>query len=116
LTVMGGPNVVRGGSHSGNVAAAELARQGLLDILSSDYVPASLLSAALRLVRDGLATLPEAIAMVSLNPARATGLQDRGALQDGLRADLIQVRMVDLPDGSQHGVVRAVWREGQRVL
>lgn len=116
LTVMGGPNVVRGGSHSGNVAAAELARQGLLDILSSDYVPGSLLSAALRLVRDGLATLPEAISMVSLNPARATGLHDRGALQDGLRADLIQVRLVDLPDGSQHGVVRAVWREGQRVL
>lgn len=116
LTVMGGPNVVRGGSHSGNVAAAELARQGLLDILSSDYVPGSLLGAALRLVRDGLATLPEAIAMVSLNPARATGLQDRGALQDGMRADLIQVRLVDLPDGSQHGVVRAVWREGQRVL
>ncbi|MDZ4100152.1 MAG: alpha-D-ribose 1-methylphosphonate 5-triphosphate diphosphatase [Hydrogenophaga sp.] len=116
LTVMGGPNVVRGGSHSGNVAAAELARQGLLDILSSDYVPGSLLSAALRLVHDGLATLPEAISMVSLNPARATGLHDRGALQDGLRADLIQVRLVDLPDGSQHGVVRAVWREGQRVL
>lgn len=116
LTVMGGPNVVRGGSHSGNVAAAELARQGLLDILSSDYVPGSLLGAALRLVRDGLATLPEAVAMVSLNPARATGLHDRGALQDGLRADLIQVRLVDLPDGSQHGVVRAVWREGQRVL
>ncbi|MDP2015792.1 alpha-D-ribose 1-methylphosphonate 5-triphosphate diphosphatase [Hydrogenophaga sp.] len=116
LTVMGGPNVVRGGSHSGNVAAAELARQGLLDILSSDYVPGSLLGAALRLVRDGLATLPEAVAMVSLNPARATGLHDRGALQDGMRADLIQVRLVDLPDGSQHGVVRAVWREGQRVL
>ncbi|MDM7942210.1 MAG: alpha-D-ribose 1-methylphosphonate 5-triphosphate diphosphatase [Hydrogenophaga sp.] len=116
LTVMGGPNVVRGGSHSGNVAAAELARAGLLNILSSDYVPGSLLGAALRLAHDGLATLPEAVAMVSLNPARATGLHDRGALQPGLRADLIQVRLVDLPDGSQHGVVRAVWREGRRVL
>lgn len=116
LTVMGGPNVVRGGSHSGNVAAAELARQGLLDILSSDYVPASLLGAALRLERDGLATLPEAVAMVSANPARATGLHDRGALCEGMRADLIRVRLVDLPDGSRHGVVRAVWREGRRVL
>ncbi len=116
LTVMGGPNVVRGGSHSGNVAAAELARLGLLDILSSDYVPASLLGAALRLVQDGLATLPQAVAMVSANPARATGLHDRGALVAGLRADLVQVRLVDLPDGTQHGVVRAVWREGQRVL
>lgn len=116
LTVMGGPNVVRGGSHSGNVAAAELARHGLLDILSSDYVPASLLGAALRLERDGLATLPEAVAMVSANPARATGLHDRGALCEGMRADLIRVRLVDLPDGSRHGVVRAVWREGRRVL
>ena len=48
LTVMGGPNVVRGGSHSGNVSAADLARHGLLDILSSDYVPGSMLSAMAR--------------------------------------------------------------------
>jgi alpha-D-ribose 1-methylphosphonate 5-triphosphate diphosphatase len=89
---------------------------GLLDILSSDYVPASLLGAALRLVQDGLCTLPQAVAMVSANPARATGLHDRGALVAGLRADLVQVRLVDLPDGKQHGVVRAVWREGRRVL
>jgi alpha-D-ribose 1-methylphosphonate 5-triphosphate diphosphatase len=116
LNVMGGPNVVRGGSHSGNVAAAELARLGLLDILSSDYVPSSMLSAALRLVADEIATLPQAVAMVTSNPARATGLHDRGALQTGLRADLIQVRPIKLPDGSAHGVVRAVWREGRRVL
>jgi alpha-D-ribose 1-methylphosphonate 5-triphosphate diphosphatase len=116
LNVMGGPNVVRGGSHSGNVAAADLARLGLLDILSSDYVPGSLISAALRLVADELATLPEAIAMVTDNPARATGLTDRGRLETGMRADLVQVKLVKLPDGSRHGVVRAVWREGQRVL
>ena len=116
LTVMGGPNVVRGGSHSGNVAAAELARLGLLDILSSDYVPASLLGAVLRLVEDGITSLPEAVAMVTHNPARATGLHDRGSLVPGLRADLIQVRLVDLPDGSRHGVVRGVWREGVRVM
>ena len=116
LTVMGGPNVVRGGSHSGNVAAAELARLGLLDILSSDYVPGSLLGAVLRLVQEGICSLPEAVAMVTSNPARATGLHDRGSLEPGLRADLIQVRVVDLPDGSRHGVVRGVWREGVRVI
>ena len=116
LTVMGGPNVVRGGSHSGNVAAADLARHGLLDILSSDYVPGSLLSAVLRLVSDEILSLPEAVAIVSRNPARATGLHDRGAIQPGLRADLVQVRVVDMPNGLRHGVVRAVWREGQRVL
>ncbi|MES1162656.1 MAG: alpha-D-ribose 1-methylphosphonate 5-triphosphate diphosphatase, partial [Rhizobacter sp.] len=115
-TVMGGPNVVRGGSHSGNVAASELAREGLLDILSSDYVPGSLMSAAMRLVSDGILTLPRAVAMVSLTPARATGLLDRGAIEPGLRADLVQVRMAELPDGSRHAVVRAVWREGQRVI
>ena len=116
LTVMGGPNVVRGGSHSGNVAAADLARHGLLDILSSDYVPGSLLSAVLRLVADEILSLPEAVAIVSRNPARATGLHDRGAIQPGLRADLVQVRVVNMPNGVRHGVVRAVWREGQRVL
>ncbi|UCU92458.1 alpha-D-ribose 1-methylphosphonate 5-triphosphate diphosphatase [Hydrogenophaga taeniospiralis] len=116
LTVMGGPNVVRGGSHSGNVAAADLARHGLLDILSSDYVPGSLLSAVLRLVADEILSLPEAVAIVSRNPARATGLHDRGAIELGLRADLVQVRVVNMPNGLRHGVVRAVWREGMRVL
>lgn len=116
LTVMGGPNVVRGGSHSGNVAAAELARQGLLDILSSDYVPGSLLSAVMRLVHDDLLSLPEAVATVTRNPARAAGMLDRGELVPGLRADLIQVHIAELPDGSQQAVVRSVWREGLRVL
>jgi len=115
-TVMGGPNVVRGGSHSGNVAASELAKLGLLDILSSDYVPGSMLSGAMRLVRDGLMNLPQAVATVSRTPALATGLSDRGAIAVGLRADLIQVRMATLPGGQEHPVVRAVWREGRRVL
>ena len=114
--VMGGPNVVRGGSHSGNVAAAELARHGLLDVLSSDYVPGSLLSAAMRLVDDGILTLPQAVSTVTHNPAKATGLNDRGQIAMGLRADLIQVRIVQLPQGKHHSVVRAVWREGARVL
>ncbi|VTU46715.1 Alpha-D-ribose 1-methylphosphonate 5-triphosphate diphosphatase (plasmid) [Variovorax sp. SRS16] len=115
-TIMGGPNVVRGGSHSGNVAAAELARRGLLDILSSDYVPSSLLSAVMRLVDDGIYTLPQAVATVTSAPARATGLSDRGAIAPGLRADLVQVRMTELPGGARHAVVRGVWREGRRVL
>lgn len=110
-TVMGAPNVVRGGSHSGNVAAAELARLGLLDSLSSDYVPASLLMAAFRLVPEAGFTVPQALATVSLNPARAAGLLDRGEIAPGLRADLVQVRLV----GAQP-VVRAVWREGVRVV
>jgi alpha-D-ribose 1-methylphosphonate 5-triphosphate diphosphatase len=108
--VMGAPNVVRGGSHSGNVAAVDLARLGLLDSLSSDYVPASLLMAAFKLTADAGYSLPQAVATVSLNPARAVGLADRGEIALGLRADLVQVRLI----GSQP-VVRAVWREGRRV-
>jgi alpha-D-ribose 1-methylphosphonate 5-triphosphate diphosphatase len=98
------------------VAAAHLAAVGLLDMLSSDYVPASLLTAAWRLVTLGHLTLPQAVATVSLNPAQAVGLSDRGALATGLRADLVRVRLVDLGDGQPHPVVRAVWRGGQRVL
>ena len=116
LTVMGGPNVVRGGSHSGNVAASDLARKGLLDVLSSDYVPGSLLSAATRLVDDGIMPWHAAVQLVTLNPARAAGMQDRGALQQGLRADLVQVRMASMPCGTRQPVVRGVWREGVRVL
>lgn len=109
--MMGAPNLIRGGSHSGNVAAQALAEAGHLDILSSDYVPASLLMAAFLLPeRSPAITLPEALATVTANPARATGLADRGALAPGLRADLVRVRLAEgLP------VVREVWRTGARV-
>ena len=114
-TVMGAPNVVRGGSHSGNVAAAELARLGLLDALSSDYVPASLLMAAFRLTSEAGFRIAQAVATVSLNPARAVGLLDRGEIAPGLRADLVQVRLVG-EQPAQFPVIRAVWREGVRVV
>jgi alpha-D-ribose 1-methylphosphonate 5-triphosphate diphosphatase len=109
--MMGAPNLIRGGSHSGNVSAAALAEAGLMQVFSSDYVPGSLLLAAFRLPEQVPAiALPEAVAMVSRNPAVATGLQDRGAIAPGLRADLVRVRVVaGMP------VVREVWREGARV-
>lgn len=109
-TIMGAPNVVRGGSHSGNVAAIDLARNRTLDVLSSDYVPASLLPAALILQRDAGWTLPEAVATVTRNPARAAGLADRGEIAVGQRADLVRMRMVD-----GHPVVLGVWRAGAKV-
>jgi alpha-D-ribose 1-methylphosphonate 5-triphosphate diphosphatase len=108
--VMGAPNVVRGGSHSGNVAAIELAQLKLLDVLSSDYVPGSLLHAAFMIHASGGFTLPAAIATVSANPARAVGLEDRGAIDVGKRADLVHVGVID-----GHPVVRGVWRGGIRV-
>ncbi|MEX3007368.1 alpha-D-ribose 1-methylphosphonate 5-triphosphate diphosphatase [Hoeflea sp. TYP-13] len=109
--LMGAPNVVRGGSHSGNVAAGELAEHGLLDILSSDYIPFSLIQSAFALgERVDSITLPEAICMVSKNPARSCGLDDRGEIAVGKRADLVRV-CVD----HHVPVVRTVWREGRRV-
>ncbi|MFL4473798.1 alpha-D-ribose 1-methylphosphonate 5-triphosphate diphosphatase [Paeniglutamicibacter sp. MACA_103] len=90
-TVAGAPNVLLGRSHSGNVSALELARAGVLDILASDYLPSSLLSAAFELARLGHATLPAAIAMVTVNPAVAAGLHDRGVLEAGYRADVVLV-------------------------
>ncbi|PWJ21892.1 alpha-D-ribose 1-methylphosphonate 5-triphosphate diphosphatase [Jannaschia seohaensis] len=107
--MMGAPNVIRGGSHSGNVAAMDLAEAGLLDILSSDYVPAALLLAAMRLgERSG--DMAAAVATVTAAPARAVGLTDRGRIAPGLRADLIRVRMREGFPG-----VEAVWSEGARV-
>jgi len=110
--LMGAPNVVRGGSHSGNIAAADLAQRGVLDILSSDYYPASLLQAAFLLAAfDNSYDLPKAIATVSLLPAQAVGLDDRGEIRPGLRADLLQAS-----DRQGQPVVRQVWRQGRRVF
>jgi alpha-D-ribose 1-methylphosphonate 5-triphosphate diphosphatase len=110
--LMGAPNVVRGGSHSGNVAAEALARAGVLDILSSDYVPASLLMGAFALAqRIPSYGLAQAMRTVSLNPARAAGLGDRGRIAAGLRADLVRVHCSEgLP------IVREVFRGGRRIL
>jgi alpha-D-ribose 1-methylphosphonate 5-triphosphate diphosphatase len=109
--LMGAPNVMRGASHSGNVSARTLASDGLLDILSSDYIPFSLIQSAFFLgdMVEGI-SLPQAVAMVSKNPAEAVGLNDRGMIEQGRRADLVRVRVDDhVP------VVRTVWRQGRRV-
>ncbi|MFZ9949638.1 MAG: alpha-D-ribose 1-methylphosphonate 5-triphosphate diphosphatase [Gemmobacter sp.] len=107
--MMGAPNLIRGGSHSGNVAAEELAQAGLLDAFSSDYVPAALLQAAVRLapIAGGMAG---AIATVTAAPAAAAGLADRGRLAPGLRADLLRF-------GLTLGAPRVVetWVQGRRV-
>lgn len=108
--IMGAPNRVRGASHSGNVSAGALAQNGLIDVLSSDYVPASLLHAAFLLQQDGF-TLPAALATVSCHPARMIGLADRGQIAPGLRADFIRVRLF-----GQLPVVLGVWKDGQQII
>ena len=106
--IAGAPNIVRGGSHSGNVAAADLLASEAVDAFASDYVPSSLVEAAFACAeRIGL---PRAIAMVTEQPARLAGLQDRGRIAPGEHADLVRVRLHEkLP------VVRQVWRAGERV-
>lgn len=109
--LMGAPNVVRGGSHNGNISAAELARAGVLDVLSSDYIPFALLHAAFLLPeRAENVTLPQAIGMVTKTPAEAAGMADRGLIEIGRRGDLVRVQRRD-----EVPVVRGVWRQGKRV-
>jgi alpha-D-ribose 1-methylphosphonate 5-triphosphate diphosphatase len=108
--IAGAPNIVRGGSHSGNVNAAEMVREGVVDALASDYVPAALVEAAWRCAAETGITLPAAVAMVTAAPARMARLDDRGRIEAGLRADLVQVRAQD-----GMAVVRRVWRSGERV-
>jgi alpha-D-ribose 1-methylphosphonate 5-triphosphate diphosphatase len=108
--IAGAPNLVRGGSHSGNVRAADLMRDGLVDVFASDYVPAAMLNAALLAHETLHVPLPAAIAAVSQRPAVMIGLADRGAIAPGLRADLVQVHLAD-----GHPLVRQVWRGARRI-
>jgi alpha-D-ribose 1-methylphosphonate 5-triphosphate diphosphatase len=89
--VLGGPNVVRGKSHTRRLNAADALQDGLGTILTSDYYYPSMLHAAFRLVRDGIMPFGAAWALVSSAPARAAGLVDRGSIAPGMRADLIVV-------------------------
>lgn len=111
--LMGAPNVVRNGSHSGNIGARELARRGLLDVLSSDYVPQAMVHATFLLAEDEsiAMNLPQAVATVSRNPARLARLHDRGEIGHGLRADLIRVRRC-----GNLSVVRSVYNAGRLVI
>lgn len=107
--IAGAPNIVRGGSHSGNVSAADLLAAGAVDALASDYVPPALIEAAFA-VADAGVSVPKAVALVTSGPARLAGLADRGRLAIGLRADLLRARR-------HEGLTAplAVWRQGRRV-
>ena len=109
--LLGAPNIVRGQSSTKNVSAMDVAEAGCLSCLSSDYVPASLLEAVFILMDRGVMSLPEAMRLVTLNPARTAGLTDRGALKEGLRADLCLVTLC-----GNSPIVRGVWKAGMRVF
>jgi alpha-D-ribose 1-methylphosphonate 5-triphosphate diphosphatase len=111
MNVMGSPNFVRGGSHSGNLGARECAAEGLLDVLASDYVPLSMLRAAFMLSEAPFGwSLSDALATVTANPARIVGLTDRGEIAPGQRADLVRVHR----SATGWPVPRSVWVKGVR--
>ncbi|EHM02381.1 phosphonate metabolism protein PhnM [Acetobacteraceae bacterium AT-5844] len=108
--IAGAPNLVRGGSHSGNVAASDLVRAKLVDVFASDYVPPAMIEAVWRAAASGDISLPAAVATITDAPARMLKMEDRGRIEAGRRADLVRVRPLgDMP------VVRSVWRAGERV-
>lgn len=111
--MMGAPNVVRGDSHSGNIAAHELAADGVLDILSCDYYPTSLLDAAFEIAQleSNHYSLAQAIALVSQKPAAAVGLKDRGQIQSGYKADLVWSTLAD-----DHIHIEQVWKNAKRAF
>ena len=108
-TAMGAPNALRGLSYSGNLSAREAYERGILDILASDYHPSAMLPAVIALAEAGAGGLPASVALVSANPARALGLEDRGAIETGLRADLVIAERGRLPR------VRATFSKGRQV-
>ncbi|MDF2958776.1 MAG: alpha-D-ribose 1-methylphosphonate 5-triphosphate diphosphatase [Paenibacillus sp.] len=108
--VMGAPNVMLGRSHSNNLSAQEAVHAGVVDILCSDYYPPAMLRAVFLLYHQGI-SLPEAVNMVSLNPAKALGLdKDHGSIEIGKKADLLLVR-----EHQQCPVIQKVWVGGQLV-
>jgi alpha-D-ribose 1-methylphosphonate 5-triphosphate diphosphatase len=110
VILMGAPNMVLGQSQSGNISARELAREGLLDVLSSDYVPMSLLHGAFHLHQELEWPLPQAVRVVSANPARVANLRDRGTIEVGKRADLIRVK-----DYDHMPLIKGIWGNGERI-
>ncbi|MEC8128072.1 MAG: alpha-D-ribose 1-methylphosphonate 5-triphosphate diphosphatase [Pseudomonadota bacterium] len=107
--MMGAPNLMRGKSHSGNVSAAELVSTGDLQILSSDYIPSTLLRAAVKLgiMLDDMAA---AMKMVTVTPAQVVGLDDRGRLARGQRADILRFGLEE-----SQPIIRGVWSAGRQV-
>lgn len=112
-TAMGAPNALRGLSYSGNLSARDAYEAGVLDILASDYHPSAILPAVIALADVGNGGLAASVALASANPAKALGLNDRGRIAEGLRADLAiaeRGRVPRLRSTIRGG--RMVWSDG----
>lgn len=109
--VVGAPNILRGGSHNGNLSARDVIAAGCADMICSDYYPAAVLLAVWRLVDEGVLDLPAAVRLATGNVAAALGAHDLGSIAPGKRADLI---LVDCPAG-QRPLVTDAFVDGRRV-
>ena len=110
-TILGAPNVMRGGSQSGNMRAIDAIAAGVADCLCADYAPTTMLAAVVALhERDGM-KLPDAVKLVTLGPAKAAGLDDRGEIAIGKRADLISIGR---PAG--RAAVTQTWVAGRQIF
>lgn len=110
-TLFGAPNILRGKSQSGNMRALDAVESGVADCLCGDYSPAALLPSIMRLPALTNISLCQAVAMVTVNPARAAGLADRGEIAIGKRADLVAVKMLgSLPQAEK------IWVGGTPIL
>ena len=107
VNAMGAPNALRGMSYSGNLSAREVHAAGLLDLLAADYHPSAMLPAVLVLAATDPHGLAGAVRLATLNPARSLGLEDRGEIRVGLRADLI------IADDAGVGHVRTTLSRGR---
>ncbi len=110
-TIFGAPNVMRGGSQSGNIRAIDAIQAGVADCLCADYAPATMLAAVSALATRDRLPLHEAARLVSRGPAHAAGLHDRGEIAVGKRADLISVGH---PGGQ--ATVTGTWSRGRQVF
>ena len=112
-TAMGAPNALRGLSYSGNLSAREAYEADVLDILASDYHPSAILPAVIALAEIGEGGLAASVALASANPAKALGLNDRGRIAEGMRADLViaeRGRVPRLRSTIRDG--RMIWSDG----
>jgi alpha-D-ribose 1-methylphosphonate 5-triphosphate diphosphatase len=110
---MGAPNVVRGKSSGGNLSAHEAIRAGVVDVLCSDYYPSAMLNAVFMLAARDVLTLPQAVRLVTLNPAHAVGVgKDYGSLEVGKVADVILVRL----GWQERSAVQGMFVEGEERL
>src|SRR5690606_31125365 len=110
-TILGAPNVLRGRSQSGSMRAIDAVRAGVASCLCSDYQPSTLIAAAFAVAAQTDLSWPQAIALVTANPADACGLSDRGRIAVGQRADLVAVAQVGaLP------LISHTWSAGRLVF